>query len=761
MSSSIPGSAPAAYSTPVIARRAFAVVATGLVLAGSGCTRAPQGAADAAHAGPVVRIVTPELEPPRLARGRHTVAEETTRAESLLADLGYVPEVRLVPDRARLLELVATGQADLAVARLSVTPRRAAQVRFTVALDRVREQVVVGPERDAPRTLDELAGMRLAVRLGSSYAETADALAERVPGLRVDLLPGTRSTESILEDVADGVLEATIADDAIVEAVRAWRPELRPGLVLGEPRAIAWAVRPDAEELARRLDAALTRSELVDDLLAPEARDLSAIRARGVLRVLTRNNAVTYFLHRGHPMGFEYELARRFARSIGCRVRVVVPPRAEDLVPWLLEGRGDLIAASFSVTEERARTLRFGPPYLEVHEMLVVRADERPRYVDIGDLAGRTVAVRRSSAYRDTLERLATGARIVDAPEDLETADLIDAVAAGRWDATLADSHILALELSWRDDVAAAFPVGPPRKIAWAMRPSDGELAAAVDRFFARERGGREYNWIHRKYFGSPARRARTVRREREGRAQLTPWDDLFRRAGERWRIDWRLLAAQAWVESRFDPDRRSFAGARGVMQVMPRTARELGVTGDLHDPAVGIDAGARYLRWLIDSFETTLPVDARIRFALASYNVGRGHVLDARRLARRLDRDPDRWFGGVETVAPLLARREYAARAAHGYCRCRSAVRYVREISDRYLGYLAADGAARPSSQSSTAPSERTRRSAGTEASSRPRGSNAATTSPASRAARQPGGESSTASTRVGGTPRARLARR
>ena len=123
-------------------------------------------------------------------------------------------------------------------------------------------------------------------------------------------------------------------------------------------------------------------------------------------------------------------------------------------------------------------------------------------------------------------------------------------------------------------------------------------------------------------------------------------------------------------------------------MQVLPRTARHMGETGDLHDPEVGVRAGARYMRWLYDLFEDSLPVGERVRFTLASYNVGRGHVMDARRVARELGLDPDVWFDNVEVAMTYLSKPEYSRKARHGYCRCREPIAYVRQVNERYFAY-------------------------------------------------------------------------
>lgn len=637
-----------------------------------------------------LRILAPFLEAPRLARRGPLPQDEVELAVRVAEELGLEAEVITVEDRSDMLERVARGEADVAVARLSVTPARGELVDFTVPLDRVREMLVL--HRDAPpiEEWDDLAGLEIAVREGSSYAETLENVARDTPGVIVSLLPGTMSTDEILVGVADGLYDASVADEDIVARVSAYRPEIEAVFPVSRERPIAWALRKDSPALKAALDDAITRASLSAGLNSSAARTLDEIRESGVLRVLTRNSAATYFLYRGKRMGFEYELSKRFAERLGVRLQVIVPPDADQMIPWLLEGRGDLIASSWTVTDDRQALIAYSRPYMQISEMLVVRKEDAGRLVDIGSLAGRRVGVRPSSSYWETMEKLSYDHDfiLVPTPEDLETEAMIDLVAQGEYDATVADSHILNVELTWRDDIDSAFPVSGPRDIAWAVRPDALGLLAEVDTFLDEEYRGTFFNILKRRYFENRRAVARRASQRFADIGIVSPYDDIFRKYGERFGFDWRLLAAQSFQESRFDPDQQSWAGALGLMQVLPRTARHMGETGDLHEPEVGVRAGARYMRWLYDLFEDSLPVGERIRFTLASYNVGHGHVMDARRVARELGLDPDVWFGNVEVAMTYLSKPEYARKARHGYCRCREPIAYVRQVNERYHAY-------------------------------------------------------------------------
>ena len=273
------------------------------------------------------------------------------------------------------------------------------------------------------------------------------------------------------------------------------------------------------------------------------------------------------------------------------------------------------------------------------------------------------------------------------APEHLETEELIGLVGNGVYPLTVADSHVLDIELTWRDDVTAAFPLGDPVPLAWAVRGSNPELLAAVNRFIRSEYRGLTYNVLRRKYFEDPKRMRRHVRHRRKA-GELSPYDELIKRHAERHDFDWRLIVAQMYLESRFDPMARSFAGAVGLLQVLPRTAEELGLP-DLEDPETNVRAGLKYLAWVRERFEEDLPVRDRMWFTLAAYNAGTGHVRDARRLAAEEGWNSDRWFDNDERAMLLLSRPEYARRARHGYCRGQEPVQYVREIRSTYETYL------------------------------------------------------------------------
>jgi membrane-bound lytic murein transglycosylase F len=595
---------------------------------------------------------------------RVLVDHERELITAFAREQGLEPFWVVVDSRSDLIPFLLEGRGDLIAANLTATAERRHRVAFTVPVKRVREQVATRRRDLTIQHPADLEGRRVAVRRSSSFWRTLERLREEYPGIEIEEVPENVDTDEILHRVATRRLDLTVADSNLLQRTLGYRDDLRVACDLTR----AHLARPDEIHTG----------------------DLTHIREEKVLRLLTRNSAATYFLWRGRLMGFDYELAHEFARSQGLRMDVIVPRRGEDLLTMLIQGKGDLVAASLTPTEERRLMgVEFSRPYNQVSQVVVAPVGESgldgPE-----DLADRTLYVRHSSSYWNSLSRLrANGVPLIlqAAPEYLETEEIIGLVAGEIYPLTVADSHVLDIELTWRDDVTAAFPLGEPVDLAWAVRATNPELLAAANAFIAKEYRGLTYNVLHSKYFENPKK----IRRQlnyRTASSKLSPYDDLIKRYADEHDFDWRLIVAQVYEESGFDPVARSFAGAVGLLQVLPRTAAELGHT-DLEDPETNIEAGLTYLAWVRERFEEGLPVRDRMWFTLAGYNVGPGHVRDARRLAVEKGWNPDRWFDNVERAMLLLSRPEYARQARHGYCRGSEPVQYVREIRSRYEAYL------------------------------------------------------------------------
>jgi membrane-bound lytic murein transglycosylase F len=637
-----------------------------------------------------ILVVGDEDEPP-IQRDGTPAALDRDLAEDFARRQGLKLEIIWVERRHDVLDELLAGRGDVAATGLTITPERAARVTFTDPITIV-DEVLIGRKgmRSPPRAPPDLAKRTVSILTGSVFEASLAKL--QVPGLRIEQVLGAVQQSELVGEVNRGERELAVVDSNVWDAERPWNRDTVQLFPIARKRSIAWAVHPEAKQLKSALDLFIQQRALVAHSERTWSGDLADVKKHRVLRVLTRNNAVSYFLLRGEAAGFDHDLVKRFADGLDVRLQMVVPPSHADLVPWLLQGKGDVIAASYTVTPERGKQVAFSVPYLEVQELVVQRASEPPlRSLD--DLRGRRIRVRPGSSYQATLERLrakGTPLTVELARADEETEQLIAEVAAGEVDLTVADSHILQAERVWRTDVAAAFPLEPEGKkqLAFAVRPKDRELKAALDRFVRQAYKGLEYNMAWRRYF-EDARIATELRAQDAGTLQgLSSFDPLFRKYAQLYGFDWRLLAAQSYQESRFDPQARSLAGAVGLFQVLPRTAKELGFSRP-EVPEEGAHAGIKHLARLADRLETTLPVQQRMRFALAAYNCGWGHLLDARQLARAKALDPDKWFKNVERAMLLLQQPAYYARARHGYVRGTEPVRYVSEIQTRYENYL------------------------------------------------------------------------
>ena len=597
-------------------------------------------------------------------------AEQYRRlAEQFAARHGLEARWLVASDLAELFRHVEEGRADLAVSNITVTEARRQRMAFSLPLTRSREWVIGTAE-------DGVFG----VAADSAYVAT---LARHYPQARQAPVAAAADPMDLGAMIEDGAIDATIMDEAAARVVVRSSPGVKKLRELPAVRDHAWALRRDNPMLKNVLDAYLLERHTLDDRV-DEFRDWPAIVAAKRLRMLTVNAPTTYYLWRGELLGYEFELLDSFARFHDLELTVRVAASSAELFDWLAAGRGDVIAAGLTPTPERIdRGLRFTRPYRHIRETFVTAGEP---IVDLDDLAGRRLAVNPATSHAATLDGL--GVAVDVAFTTTSTAGILDAVAAGAVDATLADSHLAELAATFNPELSLGLALSPARGLAWAVDRESHELHRRLDDFIEARYRGYEFNVLHNKYFVNQRRMAH----QREHRVTgdvLSPYDHLVKSAAETAGFDWRLIVAQMYQESGFDPERVSFAGARGLLQVLPRTASEVGVDpARLADPRSGIAAGVRYLAWTRERFPN-LPVGEQLWFALAAYNAGAGHVRDGRRLARRLGLDDSLWFDHVEQAMRKLSEPEYASQAAYGYVRGSEVTGYVREIRDRYQAYL------------------------------------------------------------------------
>jgi len=419
--------------------------------------------------------------------------------------------------------------------------------------------------------------------------------------------------------------------------------------------------------------------------------DLREIKKRQFLRVLTRNNPACYYIHRGVSMGFEYELIKKFAKMNNMEILIIVPPEWDDMIPWLLEGRGDIIAGSMALTKKRKNIpgIAFGKTYYSLQQALFCKKSDCS-IKTLSDLKNREVFVRKNSVYWDTLEELQQKGvkfKLSPAPQSMETYEIIEAVEKGKFDLTVADKKFIEFAKVGHK-ISAPLLIGDELRYAWAVRRENSELKQAVDNFFKKEYRGEFYNILYKRYFknSKSVRKYENSATEKKS-SKLSEYDHIIKKYAKQYNLPWHLIAAQIFQESHFDPKAKSWCGTIGLMQLTKRTAKEMKCK-NIYNSEENIKAGTKYMHHLYSRIHESVKGIDRICFTLASYNGGYGHILDARKLAEQLNLNPDKWFNNVENAIKLLSRKKYYSKAKYGYCRSSEIIGYVKSIIIRSREY-------------------------------------------------------------------------
>ena len=455
-----------------------------------------------------------------------------------------------------------------------------------------------------------------------------------------------------------------------------------------EPAPVAEAVPPPVSPEDAPTDEAIAR------VIQPWTGDLDGMVERRYVRMLVTFNKTNYFVDKAQQRGLTYEAGRLLEEFLNERLKtktitlhvVFIPVSRDRIFEELARGRGDIAAAGLTITPERRKLVDFAPPFVTNVREVVVTARDEPAVAHADDLSGRTVHVRRSSAYFDSLAALnrtfdAHGrprVTIVEAPDALEDEDLLEMVNAGLIPATVVDDYAAQF---W-SNVFEGIQVQPAMvradgEIAWAIRKDTPQLQKVVATFVqANRKGSRNFNVLYQRYLKDFA-----YVKDSAAESELRKFRQLrgfFEQYGEQYDLPWLLLAAQGYQESQLDQGRKSSVGAVGVMQIKPSTAAgsPINITGVDASAERNIQAGVKYLRFIVDQYYEDEPMD-RINkglFAIASYNAGPARVAGLRRKAAAMGLDENKWFGNVEVVAAREIGRE--------------TVTYVSNIYKYYVAY-------------------------------------------------------------------------
>jgi membrane-bound lytic murein transglycosylase F len=428
-----------------------------------------------------------------------------------------------------------------------------------------------------------------------------------------------------------------------------------------------------------------------------------ALSAREIT-MITRNTAQSYYLYRDQAMGFEYDLANAFAEYIGVRLTVEVVDDWQGMLSRLKETPAGFIAAGMMLPASRINSAAFSSGYLPSRQLIIVHRENR-KIRSPKDLAGQSVHVRKGSIYEESLEALKAGGIDVEIVpwEDIPTEELIRRVAEKTIGITIADSTVAILNRRYYPQIVLGEPVSDEAYRRWAVEPEAEGLLLRINQFFKTIHANGRFAEIYDRYYADVDDFDFVDLRayHRRLKSHLPKFKPVIQKAADAYGFDWRLIAAQIYQESHFNPRAMSHAGAFGLMQLTKTTAASLNVK-DLFDPEENIQAGVRHLKYLYDYFHEAESMD-RMSLALAAYNIGQGHLFDARKLAAEQQLDPNKWSSVSETL-PLLRYPKYYRRSIYGYCRGTEPVEYVKQtmiyfdiLKYRdmmwYPGYQALDG--------------------------------------------------------------------
>lgn len=436
-------------------------------------------------------------------------------------------------------------------------------------------------------------------------------------------------------------------------------------------------------------------------------RDLDEIKRDGVLNVLTTYSSTSYFLYKGQPMGYEYDLLKRFADHLGVELNMVISNDIDTMQYELNIGNVDLIAHGLTVTNKRKETTRFSEYLYLTKQVLVQKKPDNWRKLkwsalqkslvhDAIELIGDTVSVRANSSYINRLANLSEelgGQIYIDTlPGNLSTDRIIKMVADGEIKYTVSDDNIASINASYYPILNIDVPISFSQRIAWALRQNSPKLEEALNEWIRMMKKEAVYYVIYNKYFKNEknfSRRENSDLYSLNGNG-VSQFDDLIRAHADSLGWDWRLLAALVYQESKFNPESESWAGAKGLMQMMPRTAERFGVT-DRSNPEQSLHGGTQVLKLLWNRFDEVPDSVQRIKFTMAAYNCGYAHVVDAQNLSKEWNLEPNVWDGNVDEMILKLSYPENYNKPIikYGYVRGIEPYTYIKQIFSRYDHYV------------------------------------------------------------------------
>lgn len=417
------------------------------------------------------------------------------------------------------------------------------------------------------------------------------------------------------------------------------------------------------------------------------------IKKTKLLNVVLLNSPSTYYIGPVEAQGFEYDLLNSYATSLGVELNITTANTTKEAIELSKNPDVHITSASLAKTKMREKNFNFGPSYFEVQEQVVCYRGMLWDGVfpkDVEDLAGLRIIVGEDTSYSETIQRLQEDGFDINASytSEFSTEELLEKVASNEIDCTIADSNIYSLNQRYFPNIALAFAISNREQLAWVLAPNSKDLEADM------------YSWLNG--FDQSGEMARlkdhyysfvqffdyynTKMFYKHIKSRLPKYRDYFKEFGKKYNIPCSVLAAQSYQESHWNPKAKSFTGVRGLMMLTLSTAKQLGVKNRL-DPKESVVGGARHLNQMIKNVPKEVEGEDRLKFALAAYNIGMGHVQDAQILAKIMGLNKNVW-SDLKKALPLLSQKKYYKKLKHGYARGSEPVKYVDSIYD-YRGIL------------------------------------------------------------------------
>lgn len=432
--------------------------------------------------------------------------------------------------------------------------------------------------------------------------------------------------------------------------------------------------------------------------------DFQEIKDKGELTIITLSSSTSYFIYKDEPMGYDYDLIKSFCDQNNLNLNVKVAENSTRLIEMLENGEGDLIVSPIAIQNNLKDSIIYCGLVQESHQVLVQVAEEKDSMVtDVTQLIGKEVYVKHNTKYHQRMQNLDTelgnGIIIKDIEKDTITdEDLIEMVSLGEIEYTVADEYIAKLNKTYYHNIDISLALSFEQRSSWAVRKDTPLLAKALDEWFAENSKNPNYKSTAKKYFEL----SKLAFNESDMEAMTTlvgdiidlpkgaisPFDNIFKKYAKMAGYDWQLLAAIAFQESRFQTNTASWAGAVGLMGLMPNTAKSFGITSDeLKNPDVNVRTSVGLIRRLDKIFEKVADPEQKIKFVLAAYNGGNGHIADAQALAKKYGDDPYKWDGSVEKYVELKSNPKYYNDSVckNGYLRSKDVINYVNQVSTNW----------------------------------------------------------------------------